>query len=88
MSQNNHLFRVWIPASFIGQNGGGVEEVKAVYTPTTNAREDEIEQFYEDLQDLVELTPKNLFHHKRLECKSRKSRYTWSNRQVWPWCTK
>ena len=27
-------------------------------------------------------------HHKGLECKSRKSRYTWSNRQVWPWSTK
>ena len=23
-----------------------------------------------------------------LACKSRKSRYTWSNRQVWPWSTK
>ena len=23
------------------------------------------------------------FHHRRLECKSRKSRDTWSNRQVW-----
>ena len=23
-----------------------------VYTPTTNAKEDEVEQFYEDLQDL------------------------------------
>ena len=23
-----------------------------------------------------------------LECDSRKSRYTWSNRQVWPWSTK
>ena len=28
------------------------------------------------------------FHHRRLECKSRKSRDTWSNRQVWPWSTK
>ena len=27
------------------------------------------------------------FHHRRLECKSRKSRDTWSNRQVWPWST-
>ena len=27
------------------------------------------------------------FHHKGLECKSRKSRDTWSNRQVWPWST-
>ena len=29
-----------------------------VYTPTTNAEEAEVEQFYEDLQDLLELTPK------------------------------
>ena len=28
------------------------------------------------------------FHHRGLECKSRKSRDTWSNRQVWPWITK
>ena len=28
------------------------------------------------------------FHYKGLECKSRKSRYTWSNRQIWPWSTK
>ena len=27
------------------------------------------------------------FHHRGLECKSRKSRDTWSNRQVWPWST-
>ena len=28
------------------------------------------------------------FHHKGLECKSRKSRDNWNNRQVWPWSTK
>ena len=28
-----------------------------VYAPTSNAEEAEVEQFYEDLQDLVELTP-------------------------------
>ena len=28
------------------------------------------------------------FHHGGLECKSRKSRDTWSNRQIWPWSTK
>ena len=28
------------------------------YTPTTNAEEAEADQFYEDLQDLLELTPK------------------------------
>ena len=29
-----------------------------VYTPTSNAEEAEVEQFYEDLQDLLELTPR------------------------------
>jgi len=29
-----------------------------VYAPTTNAKEDKVEQFYEDLQNLLELTPK------------------------------
>ena len=29
-----------------------------VYAPTSNAEEAEVEQVYEDLQDLLELTPK------------------------------
>ena len=29
-----------------------------VYAPTTNAKEAKVEQFYEDLQHLLELTPK------------------------------
>ena len=29
-----------------------------VYAPTSNAKEAEVESFYEDLQDLLELTPK------------------------------
>ena len=31
-----------------------------VYAPTTNAEEAEVEWFYEDLQDLLELTPKKM----------------------------
>ena len=30
-----------------------------VYAPTSNAEEAEVKWFYEDLQDLLELTPKN-----------------------------
>ena len=30
-----------------------------VYAPTSNAEEAEVEWFYEDLQDILELTPKN-----------------------------
>ena len=31
-----------------------------VYAPTSNTEETEVEQFYEDLQDLLELTPKKM----------------------------
>ena len=57
------------------------------YAPTSYAEEAEVERFYEDLQDLLELTHKKdaLFIIGVLECKSRKSRNTWSNRQIWPW---
>ena len=41
-----------------------------VYAPTTKAKEAEVEWFYDDLQDLLELTPKNpVLHHRGLECK-------------------
>ena len=58
-----------------------------VYVLTSNAEEAEVEWFYEDLQDLLELTTQKRcrFHYRGLECKSRKSRNTWSNRQIWPW---
>ena len=57
---------------------------------TTNAKEAEVEWFYEDLQHFLRTTTKKWcpFHNRGLECKSRKSRATWSNRQVWPWSTK
>ena len=49
-----------------------------ICTSTSNAKEAEVELFCEDQQDLLELTPKKRchFHHRRLECKSRKSRDT------------
>ena len=55
-----------------------------------NAEEAEVEWFYEDLQGLQELTHKKdvLSIIGDWECKSRKSRDTWSNRQIWPWSTK
>ena len=31
-----------------------------VYAPTSNAEEAEVEQFYENIQDLLELTPKKM----------------------------
>ena len=48
------------------------------YTSTSNAEEAEVERFYEDLQDLVEITHKKRcpFHYRGLESKSRKQKYT------------
>ena len=60
--------------------------VTQVCAPTANAEEAEVQWFYEDLQDLLELTPPKMsFSYREMECKSRKSRNTWSNRQIWPW---
>ena len=49
-----------------------------VYAPTSNGEEAEVEWFYEDLQELLEQTTQKRcpFHHRGLECKSRKSRDT------------
>ena len=55
------------------------------YAPTSNAEEAEVEWFYEDLQDLLEVIPqKDVLFIIGEECNSRKSRNTWRNRQVWP----
>ena len=62
-----------------------------VYAPITNA-EEKVERFYEDLQHLLELTPKKNVLLIRGDWNtyvlSRKSRDTWSNRQIWPWSIK
>ena len=73
--KNNRM----ISLSFQGKPSNIVEI--QVYALTINAEEAEVEQFYEDLQDLLQLTPKKRcpFHYRGLECKSRKSRDTWSN---------
>ena len=56
------------------------------YAPTSSAEEAEVEWFYEDLQNLLKITPKkDVLFIIGVECKSRKSRNTWSNRQIWPW---
>ena len=60
-----------------------------VYAPTTTAKEAEVEWFSGGIQDLLQLTQKNRcpFHHRGLECKSRKSKNAWSNGQICPWST-
>ena len=59
-----------------------------VYAPTSNTQEAEVEQFYEDLQDLLELTPKKdvLFIIGDWNGKVG-SQETPGNRQIWPWNT-
>ena len=59
------------------------------YAPTSNAEEAEVEQFYEDLQDLLELTPQKdvLFIIGDWNAKVGSQEAPWSNRQIWPWST-
>ena len=56
--------------------------------PTSNTEEAEVEWFYEDLQDLLELTPKKdvLFFigHWNAKVGSQETLGV-SNRQIWPW---
>ena len=49
-----------------------------VCAPTTNAKETEVEWFYDDLKDLLEPTSKNRwpFHHRGQERESKNSRDT------------
>ena len=57
-----------------------------VYATTSNDEEDEVKRIYKDRQDLLELKHKRCpLSYSGLECKSRKSRNTWSNRKIWPW---
>ena len=58
-----------------------------VYAPASNAEEAEVERFYEDLQDLLELTPQKyvLFIKGDWNAKVGSQKKTWSNRQIWPW---
>ena len=60
------------PCSWIGNpfNPFGFTVIQ-IYALTSNAKEAEVEQFYEDLQDLLELTLQKRcpFHYKGLECK-------------------
>ena len=60
-----------------------------VYAPTSNAEEAEVEQVYEDLQDLLELTPKTdvLFIIGDWNAKVGSQETPGGNRQIWPWST-
>ena len=60
-----------------------------VYAPTSNAEETEVEQFYEDLKDLLELTPKKdvLFIIGDWNAKVGSQEIPGVTRQTWPWST-
>ena len=62
--------------------------VTQVHVPDINVTEAEVQWSYDDLHYLLEQQKWGNFHHRGLECKSTKSRDTWSNMQVWPWSTK
>ena len=61
-----------------------------VYAPTTNAEEAEVERFYEDLQDLLELTPKKdvLCIIGDWNAKVGSQEIPGVTRQIWPWESK
>ena len=54
-----------------------------VYAPTSNA--EEAEQFYEDLQDLLELTPQKDVLFIKGDWNAKVGRNTWNNRKICPW---
>ena len=58
-----------------------------VYAPTSNTEEAEVERFYEDLQDLLELTPPKdvLFIIGDWNAKVGSQDNTWSYRKIWTW---
>ena len=55
-----------------------------VHAPTSNAEEAEVEWFYEDLQDLLELIPKKDVLFIREDWNEKVKSKTWNNRQIWP----
>ena len=61
-----------------------------VYAPTSNTEEAEVEGFYEDLQDLLELTPKKdvLFIIGDWTAKVGSQEIPGVNRHIWLWSTK
>ena len=58
-----------------------------VYAPTSNAEEAEVEWFYEDLEDILELTAKKdvFFIIGEWNAKVGSQETPGVNRQIWPW---
>ena len=45
--------------------------IRQVYAPNTNAKKAEVEQFYDDIQDLLELTPKKYVFFIKRDCNAK-----------------
>ena len=60
------------------------------YAPTSNTEEAEVEWFYEDLQDLIELTPPKdvLFIIGDWSAKVGNQKLPGVTGKIWPWSTK
>ena len=59
-----------------------------VYAPSSNTEEAGRTVLWGPTRPFRTNTQKRRpFHYRGLECKSMKSRNTWSNRQIWPWST-
>ena len=61
-----------------------------VYAPTSNAEKAEVERFYEDLQNLLDITPQKdvLFIIGDWTAKVGSQEIPGVNRQIWLWSTK
>ena len=59
------------------------------YAPTSNTEEAEVERFYEDLQDLLELTPKTdvLFTTRDWNAMAGSQETPGVTGKIWPWST-
>ena len=64
--------------------------ITVIQVYAVDAEEAEVEWFYENLQDYLELTPEKdvPFIIGDWNAKVGSQEITWNNRQVWPWSTK
>ena len=68
--------------------GGWIKCIFNILILIDPAEEAEVERFYEELQELLELTSKKGVLFITGDWNTEVSRDTWSNRQVWHWSTK
>ena len=59
-----------------------------IYAPITDIEGAEVDQFYEEQQEILELSPKRDVLFILGDWSPQESRATWTNRQVWPRSTK